>query len=67
MCIVPCRQATSTGLEPTLLLEQRRMHSSIADFPNQTFYSGFFASELKRIRFTFGFPGGLLFNWRNRL
>jgi len=34
------RMATSTGLEPTLLLEQRRMHSSIADFPNQTFYSG---------------------------
>eukprot|EP00435_Cladocopium_sp_Y103_P062192 s444_g23.t2 len=34
------RMVTSTGLEPTLLLEQRRMHSSIADFPNQMFYSG---------------------------
>jgi len=34
------RMVTSTGLEPTLLLEQRRMHSSIADFPNHMFYSG---------------------------
>ena len=33
-------KVTSTGLEPTLLLEQRRMHSSIADFPNHMFYSG---------------------------
>jgi superfamily I DNA and/or RNA helicase len=28
------------GVAPTLLQEQRRMHSSIAEFPNQTFYSG---------------------------
>ncbi|CAJ1351069.1 unnamed protein product [Effrenium voratum] len=34
------RMVRHNGLEPTMLLEQRRMHSSIADFPNQTFYSG---------------------------
>jgi len=28
------------GLSPTVLLEQRRMHSSIADFPNSAFYGG---------------------------
>jgi len=28
------------GLPPTVLLEQRRMHSSIADFPNAAFYGG---------------------------
>lgn len=36
----------NSGVEPTLLLEQRRMHSSIADFPNQTFYAGLAPSTL---------------------
>ncbi|CAK9057975.1 unnamed protein product [Durusdinium trenchii] len=34
------RMAVTNGLEPSLLLEQRRMHSSIADFPNEMFYAG---------------------------
>lgn len=33
------RMVSSNGLEPTLLNEQRRMHSSIAEFPNQAFYA----------------------------
>lgn len=32
------RMASTNGLEPTLLTEQRRMHSSISEFPNQAFY-----------------------------
>merc|ERR1719277_588507 len=34
------RMATANGIEPTVLKEQRRMHSSIAEFPNMTFYAG---------------------------
>lgn len=33
------RMVLSNGLLPTLLIEQRRMHSSIAEFPNMTFYN----------------------------
>ncbi|CAK0911624.1 unnamed protein product [Prorocentrum cordatum] len=32
------RMVSTNGLEPTLLSEQRRMHSTIAEFPNQAFY-----------------------------
>ncbi|CAD7974433.1 unnamed protein product [Amoebophrya sp. A25] len=28
------------GVDPLLLIEQRRMHSKIADFPNRNFYNG---------------------------
>jgi hypothetical protein len=34
------RMVMTNGLQPTLLIEQRRMHSSIAEFPNITFYHG---------------------------
>eukprot|EP00931_Biecheleriopsis_adriatica_P046667 TRINITY_DN2681_c0_g1_i2.p1 TRINITY_DN2681_c0_g1~~TRINITY_DN2681_c0_g1_i2.p1 ORF type:complete len:1206 (+),score=280.58 TRINITY_DN2681_c0_g1_i2:65-3682(+) len=34
------RMVNTNGLSTTLLTEQRRMHSSIADFPNQAFYAG---------------------------
>lgn len=34
------RMVLTNGLSPTLLIEQRRMHSSIAEFPNLTFYHG---------------------------
>ncbi|CAE7027914.1 unnamed protein product [Symbiodinium sp. CCMP2592] len=34
------RMANQNCLEPTVLLEQRRMHSSIAEFPNSAFYGG---------------------------
>ncbi|CAE7266609.1 NAM7 [Symbiodinium natans] len=34
------RMASQNCVEPTILLEQRRMHSSIAEFPNRTFYGG---------------------------
>mmetsp|Transcript_48698 Transcript_48698/g.90283 ORF Transcript_48698/g.90283 Transcript_48698/m.90283 type:complete len:1219 (-) Transcript_48698:123-3779(-) len=34
------RMVTNNGVEPTVLVEQRRMHSSIAEFPSQTFYQG---------------------------
>ncbi|CAE7559411.1 UPF1, partial [Symbiodinium pilosum] len=34
------RMANQNCVEPTVLLEQRRMHSSIAEFPNSAFYGG---------------------------
>jgi len=34
------RMVLTNGLTPTLLIEQRRMHSSISEFPNITFYQG---------------------------
>lgn len=33
------RMVSTNGISPTLLTEQRRMHSSIAEFPNRTFYN----------------------------
>jgi len=33
------RMVDTNGLEPTVLTEQRRMHSSIAEFPNIQFYN----------------------------
>ena len=33
-------EANQNCLEPTVLLEQRRMHCSIAEFPNSAFYGG---------------------------
>eukprot|EP00928_Gymnodinium_smaydae_P011301 TRINITY_DN14189_c1_g1_i2.p1 TRINITY_DN14189_c1_g1~~TRINITY_DN14189_c1_g1_i2.p1 ORF type:complete len:1146 (-),score=207.53 TRINITY_DN14189_c1_g1_i2:63-3500(-) len=33
------RMVDACGFEPTLLQEQRRMHSSISEFPNRTFYN----------------------------
>mmetsp|Transcript_6346 Transcript_6346/g.14556 ORF Transcript_6346/g.14556 Transcript_6346/m.14556 type:complete len:1172 (+) Transcript_6346:18-3533(+) len=56
------RMASQNSIEPTVLLEQRRMHSSIADFPNATFYGGQLVNAADDAQLT-AVPG---FPWPNQ-
>jgi len=55
------RMININGLEPTVLQEQRRMHSSIAEFPNKTFYN----SQLLNAIEDSALPPVPGFNWPN--